>query len=120
MKKYTSEQQQAMKILDELNSIVNRAIKDRTDFLDTNMYLFAEHEIGQEVVHAKRGDKATVVKHFRENHGTLWDIKFDVVCKLSNGDKTYNKRWGRRCPWVTPKDIEKRSPKYCQARRMIS
>jgi hypothetical protein len=88
----TPEQEAADATLKELNRKVLEVVAERTSHLNDNMALFAEFQIGDEVVNVSTGQRGVVREHtrFHQKSNPLYDTSFGVVCHILWVDRNGN------------------------------
>ncbi|MDP4224773.1 MAG: hypothetical protein Q8910_00185 [Bacteroidota bacterium] len=111
---------EAQEKLEIYNQNVADAIKQRTEFMNKNMHLFAEFQIGDIVYNVKSGQATEVVEHYRfwSNQNPYYDTSFSTHCRFKNGDNT--SCYSVSHPYVLFHDKELRSNKYIQKLESVS
>lgn len=106
------DKEQAQLKLKILNEIVENTIKERKDFLDTHMYLFAEFQIGDQVYNVETGRVTLVKEHYRfwADRDPYHDTSLYCDCAFANGDNT--SRYSGFHPYVLLSEKENRTDEY--------
>ena len=81
------------RFLETLNKKVGSVLQERKDFIEDNMHLFADFEIGQQVINSKTFERGIVTEHYHYtggNNSLLNYDHFDIHCQIRrlNNDGT--------------------------------
>ena len=81
------------RFLETLNKKVGSVLQERKDFIEDNMHLFADFEIGQQVINSKTFERGIVTEHYHYtggNNSLLNYDYFDIHCRIRelNNDGT--------------------------------
>jgi len=107
-------------ILGILNQEVEQALQKRARFLDENMHLFAEFQIGEKVYNTKSQKVGVCIRHYRywTTQNRLYDTSFDVDCEIQDAQNSKSfgntSRFMVHHPWVSLADFQNKSEKYLQ------
>jgi len=109
------DKERARSILSDLNQNVEEAIEVRTKFLDDNMHLFAEFQIGDKVFNVVNKQRGECVRHYRywQVQNAFHDKSFSVDCNIKEGFSIDNtSRFISEHPWVLLEDFQNKTDKY--------
>ncbi len=100
--------------LKELNAAVKYAVKERSQYMDENAHLFAEFQLGEEVVNVRNSSVYVVSKHYFFRGGELRvDESFSVDCRLRRGLTEDNtSHYAGLHPYVPKSDYEQKTVRY--------
>lgn len=118
-------QKTALAQLAILNAEVTAIITKRKAFMDENQHLFAEFQVGDEIVNVMTGEHGVVSKHYRywdTQSNPIHDSNFSVEHEIRVASNIFDNtsRHDGFHPWIRLADYEKKTSRYVDALRMAA